>query len=86
MNIDQIPLGGRPGPTRATYTCACSMTSGDLFASAQEAKSRDYFIGQFRSTSGSGRCEGLPGDGLPKIEMHFLPDIFVLRGLWRQTL
>ena len=74
--IDQSPIGRTPRSNPATYTNLFNDIR-DLFASTPDAKSRGYGPGRFSFNTRGGRCEACAGDGLLKIEMHFLPDIYV---------
>ena len=76
INIDQSPIGRTPRSNPATYTNLFNDIR-DLFASTPDAKSRGYGPGRFSFNTRGGRCEACTGDGLNKIEMHFLPDIYV---------
>ena len=76
INIDQSPIGRSPRSNPATYTGLFNDIR-DLFAATQDAKSRGYGPGRFSFNVRGGRCEACQGDGLLKIEMHFLPDIYV---------
>ena len=76
INIDQSPIGRSPRSNPATYTGAFDLIR-DIFAGTNEAKIRGYEKGRFSFNVSGGRCESCNGDGVHKIEMHFLPDVYV---------
>ena len=76
INIDQSPIGKTPRSNPATYTGVFDLIR-DIFAGTNEAKLRGYEKGRFSFNVSGGRCETCQGDGVLKIEMHFLPDIYV---------
>ena len=83
IDIDQSPIGRTPRSNPATYTGLFSFIR-DLFANLPESRVRGYKPGRYSFNVKGGRCEACQGDGLIKIEMHFLPDIYVTCEAWQR--